>query len=99
MPPSICDSDIYRFLPLLSVTLLYPFCRRDTMNVSRCSHLDQLGRELIDAYRSLDGHEIFFLSVGDESAQDPVRRIHKLMAEHRQSCAICLQPHAASAKP
>jgi len=45
------------------------------------------GRELIDAHRNLDDNEIFAQGRAD-SPETLFQRIHRQMAEHRQSCAI-----------
>jgi hypothetical protein len=62
--------------------------RRRSMNTLQCPHLDRLGRELIDAYRNLDDDEVFALG-GADSSENPIQKIHREMAEHRQMCAIC----------
>jgi hypothetical protein len=60
------------------------------MDFYRCAQLDQLGRELIKAYRRVDDLDVFCL----ESEMDPsseITRLHLLMAKHHQSCPMCRQ--------
>lgn len=58
------------------------------MNSLRCPQLDRLGRELIEAYRSIGDTDIFcFTQYLD--GRDPIATVHHKMAEHRRSCVLC----------
>jgi hypothetical protein len=60
------------------------------MKLPHCPHLDRLGRELIEAYRSMDDHDAFCRTT-DMDHPDDVTKIHLLMAQHRNACPICRQ--------
>jgi hypothetical protein len=60
------------------------------MDTFRCPDLDQLGRELIDAYRNAADCEIFCISAG-LGLPNEIKALHLAMAEHRRVCPLCLQ--------
>jgi hypothetical protein len=60
------------------------------MDTFRCPDLDQLGRELVEAYRNAEDCEIFCISAG-LGLPSEIEAIHLAMAEHRRVCPLCLQ--------
>jgi hypothetical protein len=60
------------------------------MDTFRCPHLDQLGRELVDAYRNAEDRDIFCISAG-LGLPNEIEALHLAMAEHRRVCPLCLQ--------
>jgi hypothetical protein len=80
-----------------SACFLIPEHPRIAMNYLRCPHLDQLGRELIEAYRRVSDAEIFCLT-HDLNGADPIISVHRQMASHRSSCPICKQAESYSTR-
>lgn len=60
------------------------------MDTFRCSHLDQLGRELVEAYRNAEDRELFCVSAGLGLPHE-IEALHLAMAEHCRICPLCLQ--------
>jgi hypothetical protein len=63
------------------------------MNYLRCPQIDQLGRELIEAYRQVGDTDTFSRS---ECFHLPtvLLNIHHKLAEHRRACYLCSQLEA-----
>lgn len=58
------------------------------MNLFHCPHMDRLGHELIETYRTIPDKRA---SDGGASVHRKISDIHLKMADHRKHCAICHQ--------
>jgi hypothetical protein len=58
----------------------------------RCPYIDQLARDLIEAYRRLDDTEVLKSSPFLRSrAVCDVHAIHDMLNQHRDKCNLCIQ--------
>jgi hypothetical protein len=55
----------------------------------RCSQLDRLGHDLIDAYRALEDRKVLASVHATEPPGNDISVIRKAMEQHRRSCPIC----------